>query len=263
MNKIICAGILLAIGSAFLPTTSAAAAPGDVVVGERVVLRVRYPSAGLSVEQRAEAIQQRIFGFLGAVPFDPAQVRVQSHGKNYAVMIGSTLIVTTDPRTAAANGLTERQLADIWAANLARAIPLAKARTPEEGPASYAPTLTGTRWKALSIGDRPARHPGEGREDVRLELDAAENRVYGSGGVNRFHGSFTLKGDSLKFSPMARTLMAGPSELMKQEDALMSALEKTASYKTTKETLRLFDSAGRELARFVAAPAPPAQQQGN
>ncbi|BCW99620.1 MAG: hypothetical protein KatS3mg024_2447 [Armatimonadota bacterium] len=263
MKKFICAGVLLASGSAFLPTMSAAAAAGDVVVGEHVVLRVRYPSAGLSVEQRAEAIQQRIFGFLGAVPFDAAQVRVQPHGKNYAVMIGSTLIVTTDPRTAAANGMTERQLADLWAANLARAIPLAKARTPDEAPAAYAPTLTGTHWKALSIGDRPARHPGEGQTEVHLELDASGNRVYGSGGVNRFHGSFTVTGDSLKFSPMARTLMAGPPELMKQEDALMSALEKTASYKITKETLRLFDSAGRELARFVAAPAPPAQRQGH
>jgi len=259
MFRAICAAAFAALAVSMIPGP-AAAAPGDVVVGERVVMRVRFPSAGLSVEQRAEAIQQRIFPFLGSAPFDPAQVRVQPHGQDFAVMIGSTLIATTDPRTAAANGMTPRQLADVWAANLARAIPLAKARTPGEEPPSESPALTGTRWKALSIGDRPAVHPGEGRDEVYLKLDPDGNRAYGFGGVNHFLGSFTLKGETLKFSRLISTKVAGPPELMKQESALMSALEKTASYSITKETLRLCDSAGSELARFVAAPPPPPQR---
>ncbi len=258
MFKAFCAGLAGTLLISGMPSP-ATAAPGDVTVGERVVLRVRYPSAGMSVEQRAEAIQQRIFPFLGAVEFDPGMVRVEPRGKDYAVMIGPSLIVTTDPRTAAANGVTPRQLADMWAANIARAIPLAKARTAREAPPTHAPTLTGTRWRALSIGDRPAQHPGEGREDVHLQFDPDAMRVYGSGGVNRFHGSFKVDGDRLSFSQMALTRMAGPPELMRQEDALMAALEKTASYRITKETLRLFDRDGKELARFVTVPAPAPQ----
>lgn len=229
----------------------AQAAPGDVLVGQAVVMRVRFDAGGVSARDRAVAIMDRIHPFLGEGQFDPASIRVQKAGADQAIYIGNTLIATADARTAAANRMTTRQLADLWAANLARAILQFKSTSGQRVAFQESALLEGNTWWAIAIGDKAVIEP-QGRPDgVHILLNAEEKRFSGSGGINRIMGGYKLSGSSLTFTAPASTMMAGPQELMDQEVAFLKALEKTASYKMAGESLRLFDKNGNELLRFV------------
>ena len=103
-----------------------AAQPGDVLIGDDVVLRVRFPAGGYTVQERAELIMLRINELLGSKPFNPSDVKVAVQNKEYVVMVGDNLIITADSATAKYNKSTPQQLAEIWAANLRRVIPQAK-----------------------------------------------------------------------------------------------------------------------------------------
>ena len=103
-----------------------AAQPGDVLIGDDVVLRVRFPAGGYTVQERAELIMLRINELLGSKPFNPSDVKVAVQNKEYVVMVGDNLIITADSATAKFNKSTPQQLAEMWAANLRRVIPKAK-----------------------------------------------------------------------------------------------------------------------------------------
>lgn len=100
---------------------------GDVLIGGEVILRVRYPAGGMSVKQRAETVMLRVNELLGTRPFYPSEVRVAVRNKEHVVMVGDKVIITVDKRTAEYNSATPEQLANMWAANLRRVIPKAKA----------------------------------------------------------------------------------------------------------------------------------------
>ncbi|MDI6828048.1 MAG: hypothetical protein QME62_06150 [Armatimonadota bacterium] len=102
--------------------------PGDVIIGQEVVLRIRFPAGGYSVEERAEIVTQRINELLGSHPFEASDVKVAVCNKEYAVFIGGNLIITADKETAKFNKTTPEKLANIWAENLRRVIPKAKAQ---------------------------------------------------------------------------------------------------------------------------------------
>jgi len=102
---------------------------GDVVIAYEVVLRIRFPAGGLSVKERTDIVTQRINNLLGSKPFDPSDVRVDVRNKEYVVLVGEKLIITADKQTAEFNQATPEQLANIWADNLRRVIPKAKAET--------------------------------------------------------------------------------------------------------------------------------------
>jgi hypothetical protein len=103
--------------------------PGDVIIGDEVVLRIRFPAGGYTVEQRADAVTQRINNVLGSRPFSPEDVRVAQQNGEWVVMIGNELIITADGDTAKYNHSTPEELANTWAANLRRAIPQAKSKS--------------------------------------------------------------------------------------------------------------------------------------
>ncbi len=70
--------------------------------------------------------------------------------------------------------------------------------------------------------------PVEGTE-VTLGFDA-EGRVAGSGGCNRFTGSYEITGEGMSFGPAASTRMACPAEIMAQEQAFFTALGQVISF---------------------------------
>lgn len=100
---------------------------GDVIVGQQVVLRIRFPAGGMTVKERADEVTVRINRLLGSKPFDPNEVMTAVQNKEWVVLVGNNLIITVDKRTAAYNEATPQQLAEMWAANLRRVIPKAKA----------------------------------------------------------------------------------------------------------------------------------------
>ncbi|MEL7449766.1 MAG: META domain-containing protein [Pseudomonadota bacterium] len=81
--------------------------------------------------------------------------------------------------------------------------------------------LRGITWVLVTMN---------GEEAIGSELPTAlfadEGRVSGSAGCNRFNGSYTLEGNRIAFNPaMAATKrMCAPEELMRQEDAFLTAL---------------------------------------
>lgn len=58
------------------------------------------------------------------------------------------------------------------------------------------------------------------RAEASLVVD--DTLVAGTMGVNRFHGRLD---DELPMGPLATTLMAGPEELMRQEETLLEHLQ--------------------------------------
>ncbi|HUV04352.1 MAG TPA: hypothetical protein VMX94_04520 [Armatimonadota bacterium] len=129
--KRLVAVLVLGITAASIPALAAPALAGyegDVIIGQEVVLRIRFPAGGLSVKQRADLVTERINNVLGSEPFNPSDVKTGIRNKEYVVLIGDKVIITADKRTAEFNKSKPEQLANIWAANLRRVIPKAKAQ---------------------------------------------------------------------------------------------------------------------------------------
>jgi putative lipoprotein len=112
-------------------------------------------------------------------------------------------------------------------------------------------TLENTYWKAVAIGDRPAR-VAENIREPHLLLHPADSRASGSTGCNNFSGSYQLSGDSLRFGKLVSTLRACVDpELNSQERAFLDALNATRTWRVTGDTLVLSAGTG-PLARFTA-----------
>ena len=105
---------------------------GEMIIGYQVVLRIRSAADGMSIQERVDQVTTRLNRRLGSRGFDPRLITIRQYGDEYAVMHKDSLIVTADSKTAAYNKTGSEKLANEWAANLKRVIPLAKART--EGP---------------------------------------------------------------------------------------------------------------------------------
>lgn len=94
-----------------------------------------------------------------------------------------------------------------------------------------------------AVGDRPPT--------LHFEEDG---QVYGTGGVNRVRGTWTLTEGRLTFGPMVATLMAGPPERMAVERAVLGLLSGPLTVTVAEDELLLSAEDGR-TARLV--PAPP------
>ena len=96
--------------------------------------------------------------------------------------------------------------------------------------------LAYTEWALVELGGavvevRPDQRPPQ------LVLDLEEAHVSGSGGVNRFTGTFALSESELRFGPLATTMMACPEPAMLLERAFLDALGRVTSYSLDERTL--------------------------
>jgi heat shock protein HslJ len=84
-----------------------------------------------------------------------------------------------------------------------------------------------------------------------LELEA-DGSVFGSGGCNRYRGHAEISGQSIKFGPLAGTMMACPPAVMQQEQKFHAAMKEVTSWSLTAHgQLVLSDAAGKALVRFA------------
>ena len=74
-------------------------------------------------------------------------------------------------------------------------------------------------------------------------LDNKTKRIAGSGGCNRFTGSYQQTGDRLTFGKMAMTFMAC-SEEMEIERDFVGVLEQVRSWRILGDHLELIDGSG-------------------
>lgn len=103
----------------------AAAAIGDVVVGGLLILRVRAEAGGMSIEQRAVIVEQRITNALSKARPTAEAIAIRIVNAQPAIFVGDIMIITVDANHARLNGTTQQALAEIWLRNLREALPKA------------------------------------------------------------------------------------------------------------------------------------------
>jgi len=115
---------------------------------------------------------------------------------------------------------------------------------------SSRPSLEDTYWKLTHIGDQPA--PAlEGRREPHIMLSSEHGMVGGTGGCNRFTGSYEIKKPKITFGTLALTKMACVDQRDVDQE-LVAALKKTAGARGHKGLLELIDADGNVVATFVA-----------
>ena len=118
------------------------------------------------------------------------------------------------------------------------------------GPPATASSVTETQWNLIELNGNPVNVRSTEQQPY-IYLQVQGDRLSGSGGCNRFFGSFDLSGSSLQFHSVAQTLMACPGASMQREPELLEALKLTTSYQILGNVLQLrLDD--RVLARFEA-----------
>jgi hypothetical protein len=96
--------------------------PGDVVVGNEVVMRVRDNAGGYSVEERVKAVNERLVEILSYAPVNNVSVSVHLMRGNYVISVGKYQLITVDKNMADANNTTMEKLAKTWAEKLLPAL---------------------------------------------------------------------------------------------------------------------------------------------
>lgn len=107
--------------------------------------------------------------------------------------------------------------------------------------------LAGTAWVLASMG-------GEATDDntVMTLQFASDGTLSGSGGCNRFNGSFVAVGEDLTIEPLATTMMACEPAVMEQETLFLATLQGATGFAVDGTKLTLSDASGTELLMFTA-----------
>ncbi len=169
-----------------------------------------------------------------SLAYDPARLETgHSYAWRASITSGDELMFTT----------TERHTFDPQAAGVELLV-----QRVASGDAAAALPLTGA-WLAEDIS-------GGGVIDylqTTLEI-AADGKVSGSGGCNRFTGSAAIDGDKITFGNLASTMMACTEAAMDQEHKFHAALADARSYRIDAGQRKLFlsDQAGKVVAQFSA-----------
>lgn len=110
--------------------------------------------------------------------------------------------------------------------------------------------LAGSEWRPAAI------------DGVEIAADSgiliqfrADGVVNGSGGCNRFAGTYELSGDTIGFSPLAATRKACPQPIMANESRFFDALERATRFSRDRIDLELADDAGNPVILLVQTDA--------
>lgn len=108
--------------------------PADVSIGGQVVMRLRSNAGGLSPEERAESIEDRLTRLVAVPDLKPADVVVYSPiGKSPVIYVLGRKLITVDIATAkAAGGGKPIDVAVTWAKRLQQVLPRVDIRLPNE-----------------------------------------------------------------------------------------------------------------------------------
>ena len=94
--------------------------------------------------------------------------------------------------------------------------------------------LIGHEWRCTRIGSRTL---SEDRTPTLLMTD--EGKASGFAGVNRWFGTYSVDGSTLKFGMMGMTRMAGPPDRMQLEQAYADALAAVTRWSVSSGRLQL------------------------
>ncbi len=106
--------------------------------------------------------------------------------------------------------------------------------------------LSDTGWTLVELNGklfiRIEAHP------TTMQFDKSGYQVFGSGGCNRYTGTYKQDGNKLTFGVMAATNMFCPG--VDGETAYFAMLTKVASFQREGEALTLFDEHGKAIAKL-------------
>ena len=112
-------GLLLGSGvRADAPSTR-----NEAIVGGILIHRVRTTWAGLSPEQRADKVQQRLNIALGQGAIHAKDITVGQADGDWCVLFRGRRFLTADPLTAHENHAAPKALANVWAKHLQQVLP--------------------------------------------------------------------------------------------------------------------------------------------
>ena len=117
-------------------------------------------------------------------------------------------------------------------------------------PGSAPGTLEATFWKLVQLGNTAITPSSDPQRDPHIVLQPGEQRITGSGGCNRFAGSFERPGaDALRLTGIVSTRVAcAESDKTMQEALFFDALNQTRSYRLSGKRLELRGENGGVLA---------------
>jgi hypothetical protein len=108
--------------------------PSDVAIGGNVVLRLRSSAGGMSPQQRADRITERLAFLCGIPDLQPSDVVVYAPAHLQPVIyVSGRKLITVDSSTAAATGIgSPEETAEVWAKRLQVVLPEVDVRLPGE-----------------------------------------------------------------------------------------------------------------------------------
>lgn len=118
--------------------------------------------------------------------------------------------------------------------NLATVQP--SAANPQAMQVAQVPTLAGN-WRLANMTEPPFPTPMVPSTD--LTADFSGGRVSGSGGCNRFNGSYKTNGKQLTIGPLASTFKACEEGVMTQETRFLKALQAAQRYEINNDGLTI------------------------
>ena len=115
-------------------------------------------------------------------------------------------------------------------------------------------SLDGSSWSLRSYQDNTGETVNVLPRSTTTALFQAD-QVTGIAGCNNYNASYEVTRNKLSFGPVATTrkVCSTPLGIMRQENAFLAALDSTASYKLSRNSLELIDSNGNTLLVFRRA----------
>ncbi|MHB9037453.1 MAG: hypothetical protein ACYC64_12370 [Armatimonadota bacterium] len=89
---------------------------GNVMMANRLLLRLRCPVSGYTIAERADAVQRRLNELIIPGGINLNTVRIKVTGNTTAIYAAGTLLVTVSECDARANNTTVSSLARQWVA---------------------------------------------------------------------------------------------------------------------------------------------------
>lgn len=113
-------------------------------------------------------------------------------------------------------------------------------------------TLPGSAWQVTTFAAQTplANHP------ITFEFDA-EGNIAGNGSCNRFGGTCTIDGNTIKLGPLRSTRRACEPEIMQQEHKFLALLGAAQTWEITPDDTLVLHSPDGEI-KASRAPVEPA-----
>lgn len=113
---------------------------------------------------------------------------------------------------------------------------------------AFSGELIGSEWRPTLIGKLSI--PEKANIFVQFKTDG---KILGSGGCNRFFGTYDITENKIKFSPFGATRMACEKSVMDLEMTFMMVFEEISAFEKDGINLTFFNTQGQPVIQLVQA----------